>query len=590
MAGRLWFVPCLLIGALALLIGVDPFEAPSVSSEKDGFAEQPFPHARSLLSLFVIGSVCLWSLAAAGLASPARAAHTFPPGSPFSPASGPDLITGFPSCEAEPGLFHGPIGLLVDGSSIHVTDVCNHTTYRFPPSGGSASSPQAQLDNSLNLGLAISHVGRYFGVVNQGVSNAPVRPHGLYSFNPSTLEVDQAQPLAQWSTSAFELALVADPLSADLYASSKEGIFQITSLDSNPTVIGFETSRAYDGLAFTADGSELFAAGSDGHVHGFNRDHTSHDDVDLLGHPPDGIAVAEPDTVIQTPSGDVDVSNNVFVNSTDGMIERIDTNNGNAVSVVATGGSRGDFATVGPDHCLYVTQSDSVEKLTPCFFQPTATNGYPRPKGATPMNVSLVPAYASCLSPNRAHGAPLADGSCNPPVQSSSYLTVGTPDANGAGANSINSIQLRVKGNFSDVLITSSITDVRCRSATSTTCAAANATAGPDYAGELQVRLPLRITDRNNSDPSSADPTGTVSDLFFGVTIPCAPTSSDAARGANCLTTTTTTANAVLSNTVVASERTLWQLGQVEVLDGGPSGNVGGGGNTTFLRQGVFVP
>jgi hypothetical protein len=265
------------------------------------------------------------------------------------------------------------------------------------------------------------------------------------------------------------------------------------------------TDGDYDGLAFTADGSELFAASVGTHVYGFNRDHTVRDDVQNctdVCHTPDGIAIAEPNTVIQTPSGDLNVSNNVFVNSIDGTIERIDTNSGNAVSVVATGGSRGDFATVGPDHCLYVTQSDLIEKLAPCFFQPTTDGDYPRPKGATPMSVSLVPAYASCLSPNRTHGAPLAYGSCNPPVQSSSYLTIGAPDANGAGVNSIDSILLRVKGTSPpDVLITSNITDVRCRSATSTTCAAANTTAGPDFAGELQVRLPLRITDRNNSDP-----------------------------------------------------------------------------------------
>jgi uncharacterized repeat protein (TIGR01451 family) len=40
---------------------------------------------------------------------------------------------------------------------------------------------------------------------------------------------------------------------------------------------------------------------------------------------------------------------------------------------VASGGTRGDFATVGPDGCFYVTQTDRVVKLAPCFFQsPTA--------------------------------------------------------------------------------------------------------------------------------------------------------------------------------------------------------------------------
>ncbi len=85
-----------------------------------------------------------------------------------------------------------------------------------------------------------------------------------------------------------------------------------------------------------------------------------------MGRGVDGMAIAQS----TAPGG---VANNVFVNDNDGTIVRIDTNNGNAVSVVASGGSRGDFATVGPDGCFYVTQTDKVVKLAPCFFQsPTA--------------------------------------------------------------------------------------------------------------------------------------------------------------------------------------------------------------------------
>src|SRR5205823_221541 len=61
--------------------------------------------------------------------------------------------------------------------------------------------------------------------------------------------------------------------------------------------------------------------------------------------------------------------------------------------------------------------------------------GYPRPKGGTPAFFSLVVAFEPCGSPNRTHATPLSQGSCNPPQQASDYLTVGTPDANGAVAN-----------------------------------------------------------------------------------------------------------------------------------------------------------
>ena len=69
-------------------------------------------------------------------------------------------------------------------------------------------------------------------------------------------------------------------------------------------------------------------------------------------------------------------------------------------------------------------------------------SGYVRPRGATPMLVKFVPGYEPCATPNSTHGAPLAQPSCKPPVQSSSVLTVGTPDANGAVANANASLRL----------------------------------------------------------------------------------------------------------------------------------------------------
>ena len=59
---------------------------------------------------------------------------------------------------------------------------------------------------------------------------------------------------------------------------------------------------------------------------------------------------------------------------------------------------------------------------------------HPRPQGATPVRFSLVPAYKPCTAPNHRHGPPLAFPSCHPPAQASSFVTAGTPDANGAPA------------------------------------------------------------------------------------------------------------------------------------------------------------
>ena len=129
--------------------------------------------------------------------------------------------------------------------------------------------------------------------------------------------------------------------------------------------------------------------------------------------------------------------------------------------------------------------------------------------------------------------------------------------------------------------------DVRCQSAGPTWCAAANSAAGPDYAGELRAELPLRITDRYNG-PSLTDP-ATVSDATFELAVPCTPTSSDPTRGADC--SLATTANSVRPGSVVSSQRAIWELGQVEVRDGGTDGDADtGGDNQPFLKQGVFLP
>jgi hypothetical protein len=55
-----------------------------------------------------------------------------------------------------------------------------------------------------------------------------------------------------------------------------------------------------------------------------------------------------------------------------------------------------------------------------------ASATHPRPVGASPLRVSMVPSYRACATPNRTHGPPLAFPSCNPPVQSSTSLTTGS--------------------------------------------------------------------------------------------------------------------------------------------------------------------
>jgi uncharacterized repeat protein (TIGR01451 family) len=196
---------------------------------------------------------------------------------------------------------------------------------------------------------------------------------------------------------------------------------------------------------------------------------------------------------------------------------------------------------------------------------------YPRPKGATPLRASLAIAYAPCVSPNRSHGPPLVVGSCSPPQQASSELTVGTLDSNGKAANSVGSVRFDVVPG--DVKAAVSITDVRRKSDLS------------DYTGELQETALARITDRDNGP--GGDESGTTLDVPFPATVPCAAT-ADTGIGSAC--SLSTSFDALVPGAVADGRRAIWQLGTIDLRDGGPDGVAGTANNSLFATEGVFAP
>ena len=226
-----------------------------------------------------------------------------------------------------------------------------------------------------------------------------------------------------------------------------------------------------------------------------------------------------------------------------------------------------------------------VSALGFMLVSPLAGASHVRPKGATPFRASLVPAYKACATPNRTHGAPLAFPSCSPPVQQSNFLTVGSPDANGAGANSVGSITFKVAPS-GDVISTPSITDVRCLPATDAgVCNSANAADGPDYSGQLQSNAMIRISDHYNGP--NLNEAATVVDVPFPVTFDCVNTASTTIGGACSITFPPPGCPPACPN---PGQRQVVELGQVQISDGGPDGQVATADNTVFMRQGIFIP
>ena len=240
----------------------------------------------------------------------------------------------------------------------------------------------------------------------------------------------------------------------------------------------------------------------------------------------------------------------------------------------------GDYAGATPDplapdtvwgsNQLIGAPSGNNPRWTTRNFSIRVFDGYARPRTASPLRFSLVPAYVPCVSANRTHGPPLAFGSCAPPQPASAQLTVGTPDANGEPPQSSGSARLATvvgdpatPADEADVRFDLSVTDVR----SSGTLA--------DYGGQLEAALGVRLTD-GASGPSQ-DEAATVADLPFEIPVQCVPTG--AAVGSTCAVATTF--DAVVPGSVTEQQRAIWALDQLEVLDGN---------GAVFMRQGVFVP
>jgi hypothetical protein len=127
-----------------------------------------------------------------------------------------------------------------------------------------------------------------------------------------------------------------------------------------------------------------------------------------------------------------------------------------------------------------------------------------------------------------------------------------------------------------DVAAVMDITDVR------------NKAGGTDYPGEVQASIVIRITDRFNAVAAGGgSDAATLVDIPFPVNAPCVPT-ADPLVGSTCAVTTSF--EAIVPGAVREGKRSIWQMGQVQVYDGGADGNPATADNTLFARQGVFVP
>ncbi|HYR59369.1 MAG TPA: VCBS repeat-containing protein, partial [Chthoniobacteraceae bacterium] len=150
---------------------------------------------------------------------------------------------------------------------------------------------------------------------------------------------------------SFPLGLVADPANGHLLVAAGDTIFEVDPVAKTSTSF---ISASADGLAITADGKTLYAAVGDDVIGFSTKSGRKVFDSGPISRV-DGTAV-----------GAGKLSGFLFANTNFGEVWQVDLKHPGKNTLIASGGSRGDFVTADPnDGSLLLTQTDEVVRLIP---------------------------------------------------------------------------------------------------------------------------------------------------------------------------------------------------------------------------------
>jgi hypothetical protein len=150
--------------------------------------------------------------------------------------------------------------------------------------------------------------------------------------------------------------MAADPFTGHFFVSTLNNniIYDVDPIGKTKSVF---VNQSADGLSLSPDGTVLYGA-INGHVLGFNT--TTKAQVFDSGAIPGGVD--------GTAAGTGPFSSFVFANTNSGQLYEINLTT-NAQTLIATGGSRGDFVSVDPlTNTLLITQTSIVQRLNGASF------------------------------------------------------------------------------------------------------------------------------------------------------------------------------------------------------------------------------
>ena len=276
------------------------------------------------------------ALLTAAFTSPAQAQMTLTPAAVSAGYKLTTFATGFPNAYNQ-----GPYGIAVLGTgNVLVTDGPGNVR-QFPndtDGQNAASISPAQNFGQFNaFGLASVN-----GIVYMGTARNIVQLNLNGTYNSTV-------------ANAAGVGLVANPRNGHLFSST--GSLGSSVYDIDPATGNFSTFvSGYDpdGLAFNANGSVLYVADvTTSHVLGYDSTTKSQIfDSGYIPGGPDGIAI-----------GSGSISGNLFINTNSGNLYEINLASG-VQTLIASGGSRGDFVTPDPNGTLLLTQTDRILRLT----------------------------------------------------------------------------------------------------------------------------------------------------------------------------------------------------------------------------------
>lgn len=271
----------------------------------------------------------------------------------------------------------GPVGMAFDTKgALYVTEFQTGSLYKLPPGGGAVSAvnrlnvtPYPGTSCGSAAGLAFSRSGRLYLALENGAT-FPSATNEVIEVDPTTGAI-----IRQVATGGCPVGLQTDPVSGDLFfttAGCENSVRRISNYEQGTPFSGIYalTSFSPDGITFAPDGTIYVATGV-GDIYQLGGTASATPGIgSVLANlsSADGIAV-------QAGAG-TGGANVLYVNRNNGTLTRLDLGTKPiTVTDVFTGGSRGDFVAVGPDGCLYATQTTTVLKVTKadgtCSLAPT---------------------------------------------------------------------------------------------------------------------------------------------------------------------------------------------------------------------------